>query len=76
MTKEKMFELAKDAKMQPLTDDEAYGTQVGWFKMTTSRIPALDTLDDDMGGMIRVHVQKLSNTYQYTVHCPVSWFMD
>ena len=76
MTKEKLFQLMKDERMEPLIDDENTGMQLGWTKLSRIRIPSLDTFSDDMGGMIQVQVHKISSTYRYTVYCPVGWFLE
>ena len=37
MTKETLFKIVEDAKMEPLIDEEVSGKQFGWRKMTTER---------------------------------------
>ena len=71
MTKETMFKIAEEAKMEPLIDEEVSGKQFGWRKMTTERLPQLEALN---GPEVKVEVHQIAHTYRYSVYCPLSWF--
>ena len=65
MTKETLFKIVEEAKMEPLIDEEVSG------KMTTERLPQLEALN---GPEVKVEVHQIAHTYRYSVYCPLSWF--
>ena len=67
MTKETLFKIVEDAKMEPLIDEEVSGKR----KMTTERLPQLEALN---GPEVKVEVHQIAHTYRYSVYCPLSWF--
>ena len=71
MTKETLFKIVEDVKMEPLIDEEVSGKQFGWRKMTTERRPQLEALN---GPEVKVEVHQIAHTYRYSVYCPLSWF--
>lgn len=71
MTKETLFKIVEDVKMEPLIDEEVSGKQFGWRKMTTERLPQLEALN---GPEVKVEVHQIAHTYRYSVYCPLSWF--
>ena len=60
MTKETLFKIVEDAKMEPLIDEEVSGKQFGWRKMTTERLPQLEALN---GPEVKVEVHQIAHTY-------------
>lgn len=75
MNKEALLALVGTAEMSPLIDQEEHvGVQIGWYKMCNEPIPALDKLVDEPTTSITVDRRHVANTYQYIVHCPLSWF--
>ena len=71
MTKEKLFQIVEEAKMEPLIDEEVSGKQFGWRTMSTERLPQLEALN---GPEVKVEVHQIAHTYRYSVYCPLSWF--
>ena len=71
MTKETLFKIVEDVKMEPLIDEEVSGKQFGWRKMTTERLPQLEAFN---GPEVKVEVHQIAHTYRYSVYCPLSWF--
>lgn len=47
--------------------------QVGWYKMCHEPIPELDELRKTPMPSVTVERRQVANTYQYIVHCPLSW---
>ena len=71
MSKETLFKIVEEAKMEPLIDEEVSGKQFGWRKMTAERLPQLEALN---GPEVKVEVHQIAHTYRYSVYCPLSWF--
>lgn len=79
MKKEALLEIVEKAELTPLLDQEENpGMQLGWYKMCTEPIPALEELmketRNSYGPAVTVERRAFSGIYQYIVHCPMSWF--
>ena len=71
MTKETLFNIVEEAKMETLIDEQVSVKQFGRSKMTAERLPQLEALN---GPEVKVEVHQIAHTYRYSVYCPLSWF--
>ena len=74
MNRTELLEIVGKAEMAPLIDqEETPGVQVVWYKMCHEPIPELDELRKTPMPSVTVERRQVANTYQYIVHCPLSW---